>query len=232
MGMEKRRSWVLGTVTVLGLGLVVYASAHPVPWVWSPPIWNIEPVSLPTFSAPEEPSGLPALPETNPSPIWAWIFAGLGILAVLVILFFVVRLIVRTVRGIVSTHIENVPDVDSLGIGASLKGAGLNRLEVVDVVEEALRRLDQAPTPTDAVILAWLAFEEAAARHGMDRDPDQTPTEFTALILDHSPVPPSDAAKLRTLYSQARFSEIPTAPADVGQARGALEHIARSLEQT
>jgi len=230
--MEKRRSWVLGTGTVLGLGLVVYASAHPSHWVWSPPTWDVAPVPLPTFSAPEEPSGFETLPETNPSPIWAWIFAGLGILAALVILFFVVRMIVRAVRGIVSTRIEDVPDTDSLGTGASVNGAGLNRHEVVDVVEEALRRLDQAPTPTDAVILAWLAFEEAAARHGMDRDPAQTPTEFTALILDRSPVPPSDTAKLRTLYSQARFSTIPTAPDDVSQARGALEHIARSLEQT
>ena len=230
--MEKRRSWVLGTGIVLGLGLVVYAGAHPVPWVWSPPTWDIEPVPPPTLIAPEEPSGFDALPETSPSPIWAWVFTGLGVLAALAILFFVVRLIVRAIRGIVSTHIEDVPDVDSLGTGASLKGAGLNRHEVVDVVEEALRRLDQAPTPTDAVILAWLAFEEAATRHGMGRDPAQTPTEFTALILDRSPVPPSDATTLRTLYSQARFSTIPTAPADVGQARGALEHIARSLEQT
>ena len=232
MGMENRRSWILGVGTVLGLGLVVYASAHPAPWVWSPPEWDVAPVPLPTLSVPEEPSGFGTLPESNPSPIWAWIFIGLGILAALAILFFVVRLIVRTVRGIVSTHIEDVPDVDSLETGASLDGAGLNRHEIVDVVEEALRRLDQAPTPTDAVILAWLAFEEAASRHGMDRDPAQTPTEFTALILDRSPVPPSDAARLRTLYSQARFSTIPTAPADVGQARGALEHIARSLEQT
>jgi len=170
--------------------------------------------------------------DTGPSQIWTWILAVLGCLIALTVLFFLVRMIVQAIRALVTTRIDTMPDVDTLPTGMSFKGVGLTNHEVVDVVEEALRRLDQAPTPTDAVIQAWLAFEEAASRHGIYRDPAQTPTEFTALILDHSPVPPRDARTLRTLYLRARFSEIPTEPHDVAQAREALEHIARRLEET
>ena len=216
---------------VLGLGLIVYASAHPVDWVWSPPEWNFVPPVMPTLSEPENtPVFAEPPPETGSSHMW--ILATLGILAGLVLLFFVVRLIIRAVSGLLAARIEIVPSEDALPTGALLNGVGLTHHEVVDVVEEALRRLDAAPTPTDAVIQAWLAFEEAASRHGMTRDPAQTPTEFTAEILDRSPVPPFDAVRLRTLYLRARFSEIPTSPTDVGGARHALEHIARSLEQT
>jgi len=224
---------VLGIGVVLGLGLVAYASAHPAQWVWSPPEWNVTPAPMPTLPAPENPSVIDTLPPQTPSSaIWTWIFTALGVLAGLTVLFFLVRLVVRAVRALVETRIEKVPDKDVLTTGTTITGVGLNHQEVADVVEEALRRLDQAPTSTDAVILAWLAFEEAASRHGMGRDPAQTPTEFTALILDRSPVPAPDASTLRTLYLRARFSEIPTSTPDVVHAREALEHIARRLEQT
>ena len=231
MGMENRRSQILAVGGVLGLGLVAYASAHPTQWVWSPPEWDIVPIPLPTQSEPQESQPIDiVLPPAESSPIWTWVFTILGALAALAILFFVVRVVVRSVRALLQTRIEHIPDADSLATGMSVKGEGLTHHEVVDVVEEALRRLDEAPTPTDAVVQAWLAFEEAASRHGMDRDPAQTPTEFTALILAYSPVLPFDADELRTLYLRARFSTIPTAPADVAHARAALEHIARSLE--
>lgn len=213
------------------LGIVVYGSAHPSTWVWSPPQWDFTPAPLPY-----EPEDMPTPPplepseETPVSQVWLWIFRAMGIAIAAGILALVAWVIYRAVKALLTARVDAVPDTDRLPTGANMTGIALTPAEITDAVEEALRRIDQAETSTDAVIMAWLSFEEAASRHGMKRDPAQTPTEFTSALLENSPVPATETATLRTLYLRTRFSGQPADSGDVNQARRSLETIARSLE--
>jgi len=89
----------------------------------------------------------------------------------------------------------------------------------------------EARNPADAVVAGWLAFEEAAARRGWVREPQETTTEFTARLLSSSPAPAQPVATLRSLYQQVRFgSQIPTDD-DVAAARTALADIATHIDK-
>ena len=216
-------------LTTIGLALILYASGNHSAWVWHPPTWNFTPVypSMPpqddmqTYAPPND-----LQPPATPSPWLRWVWIGLGIAVALVALFFLARWLYRLISALASANIERVS-----GRGASVPvAATLTPQEVTDAIDEALRRLDDARTPTDAVVAAWLALEQTAARRDMKRDPAQTVTEFTAVLLENSAAPARDTATLRNLYLQARFSELATTPTDVQQARAALEHTARAIE--
>jgi len=229
MAARSHRLAPLGLAGV-ALGAVVYASGHPTPWVWAPPQWDFAPLDWPTLPPPVVPStGGEEAPPT-PSPVWGWVLAIVGVLVGLLLLVLLVRWLYRLIRALAGTRLEAQPDADAVGAGGTAAGRPLSALEVTDAVTEALRRLDAAPTTTDAVIQAWLALEEAAGRHGLGRDPASTPTEFTVSLLDRSAIPPADTVGLKQLYLRARFSDQPTSRADVADARAWLEHIAGSLE--
>ena len=220
----------IGIVAVgaLALAVAAYGAAHPSTWHWSLPQWNfggLEPPPQPTESASPAP-GFPT--DTTPPP--AWIPIALAILAGLVVLAILTLVVYRLVKAFLAVRIARMPAADQVDAGVGLAGARLTATQVADVVEEALARLDAAPTTTDAVIQAWLAFEEATARHGLVRGPAETATEFTEAVLERSAVPPADTEQLRTLYHRARFSDWVAGPDDVRRARAALEHIARTLE--
>ncbi|HYS36697.1 MAG TPA: DUF4129 domain-containing protein [Pseudonocardiaceae bacterium] len=96
----------------------------------------------------------------------------------------------------------------------------------------ALVRLRQRAggPPSDAVQEAWLVLEEAAAESGTARRPEQTSTEFTAVVLAAHDVDPGALATLRALYQRARFGR-PEAvtDADAERAIDALDRIADTL---
>ena len=94
--------------------------------------------------------------------------------------------------------------------------------------ERFLQR-DLASIDVDAVVAAWVELEKAAARHGWEREPAQTTTEFTAHLLAVSPAPTHHTTTLRRLYQHARFAHHPVTPHHVATARTALEAIAREL---
>jgi hypothetical protein len=210
------------------LALVAYGAAHPSRWVWSLPQWNPSPPPLPTLAAPS----LPEVGQVEPqgvSPVWESILATLGIALAVGIALALASWLIRLLRALARQRLARWPDPDQVPVGATV-AARLSTEQVADAVAEALRRLDQAGDPTDAVISAWLAFEEAAARHGVERGPAQTPTEFTMAVLARSQVPLGAVSRLRALYWGARFSAAAPSPAQVGQARAALAQIAGSWQ--
>lgn len=97
----------------------------------------------------------------------------------------------------------------------------------VDAADLELRR--PAVLPADAVIAAWVALEEAAARSGVPRHPAATPTEFTVAVLDRTPADPAAVRDLLDLYLRARFGIEPVGPADVERATAAVAVLARGL---
>jgi len=231
-GLAGRRPVALFVVASLCLAAVVYASAHPSPWVWAVPDWTFRPANLPTMPPMTMEPMTPGLPQPiTPSPIGRIIWIILGIAAAAAALALILRWLYHAIKALLTTHITPTPERDQLDIGPGLPGKPLTPQQVKDAVDEALERLDNAANPTDAVILAWLALEDAATRHGMTRSPAQTPTEFTATLLEMSAVPGVDTVNLRTLYLRTRFSNMAATSDDVRHARAWLLHIARAMDE-
>jgi len=215
---------------VVCLALVLVGAARPTTWTWQAPTWRLPQLSLPTLpSMAPAPSGnaLPQPPTVgaNGGVIGRIIVMILGLAALVVLAWFLRRLVV----GLLAARIDRVPKADALAV-SSLGAAQPVTAAVVDGVELALARLDAAGTPKDAVIAAWLALEETAAMHGIERSPAQTPTEFVLDLLQRSSAPVAATNQLRRLYHQARFSAADTAPAARASARQALAAIARHFE--
>ena len=95
-------------------------------------------------------------------------------------------------------------------------------------VTEARRYLAEIPHPTDAVIAAWLALEEAAATSGVTRGRAQTPTEFTVAVLERTDADPDATTELLTLYHRARFSGQAIGVDEVRRAGRCLGRLAAS----
>src|SRR5680860_1161507 len=97
-------------------------------------------------------------------------------------------------------------------------------------VAEARRFLAEIAGPSDAVIAAWLALEDAASASGVRRAPSQTPTEFTLAVLDRTNADPDATAELLALYHRARFSGHPIEAADVARASRCFGRLAASWD--
>jgi len=227
----RRLNPVIGAVAVLALIVVAAGLGSPFRLVETRDGLNI------TVPQPVAPSPLPMpIPEAAPIPTGEPGFP-LGQVVIVVALLVLLLLVLYTLwqlwqnRRRRQEELFRVEDVTA-DTGVDPPGGVVNLPALADAVEEALRRLDEVREPRDAVVAAWVELENAAARHGWERDPAQTPTEFTAHLLAVSPAPPSDTATLRRLYQQARFAEQPVTTGQVGQARTALESIARELEKS
>ncbi len=212
--------------------LVVLGAATATPWRTRAPqgLLDAAPGLLPEVSPPPTPSAtqeaepLGAGETTDP----ALVLLVALLLVVAVVLALVGRRILAALRAA-----EPPPEPDTTDVGRALADAtpAVTVDELQDAVTLALRRLDQAATPHDAVVAAWVSLEEAAAHHGTQRDPAQTPTEFTVTLLHDTPAPPEPVTTLRRLYHHARFTDRPVEAAQVSAARDALEAIARALEE-
>ncbi|WP_157720231.1 DUF4129 domain-containing protein [Friedmanniella luteola] len=95
-------------------------------------------------------------------------------------------------------------------------------------VREAQELLDTVVDPTDAVLAAWVALEDAAARSGVPRRPADTPTELTSRVLAATEADADAVTTLLGLYHRARFSAAGVGPAAVAEARRCLGVLSAS----
>lgn len=217
--------------TFLLVAVVVLGAATATPWRFSPPH-----LPTPELSMPDQ---APPSPDTSPSPTaqpleqsttdnrWLALIAAVLLgLFVAALLTFAVRKLLAVLRG----RTDTAPDNLTGGTTTGTLGHDVDLPELQDAVTRALAHLDGHARPRDAVVAAWVALEEAAARAGAHRDPAQTPTEFAGTVLAATPAPPAAVARLRTLYQRARFTDRPIDRPAVAQARAALADIARSLD--
>jgi len=212
---------MIGVLLVLGL---VAAALRPA--------WQVDPIDfkLPSRSAkvPTMPqgqrSGQPtAAPRVTPpghGPDLSWLrWVGLGLLIVAAAI--VVALIASRILAVRRMYAERpddelevvgeiTPDLPTLQQGAA----------------RAEERLLAVGNPTDAIIAAWLALEEAAEASGVPRQAAQTPTEFTADVLGRTGIDAEPVQTLLGLYLHARFSAQPASAADLDQARGCVRRLA------
>ncbi|MFC8599309.1 DUF4129 domain-containing protein [Isoptericola sp. NPDC057191] len=224
------------TVTLL-VALVVLGAATATPWRARVPDLVLP---APTASDPvvdRRPGDL--LPSDRPQAsfdVITWLVVALSIAGALFLAYLLVVLTRRILRALPDPDDD---DPDPLAPGTPTTGTptDLSLTQLQDAVATALAHVDQAATPHDAVVAAWVALEDTAATHGTTRTPAQTATEFTAHLLttqrhDGRTVPPTDVDTLRRLYQHARFTDRPVGPDDVHAARTALSHIARALDPT
>jgi hypothetical protein len=217
-------------LTCLLVTVVVLGAATATPWTLSPPQLPTPELTRPTVQQPSAATSPAPQPVQQPDQIDSrWIILVIATLLALLI----AALITLAVRKLLDLHREPVDtDPDHLAAGRSTAALGddVDLPELQDAVTRALAHLDGHPRPRDAVVAAWVALEEAAARAGTRRDPAQTPTEFTGTVLAATPAPADAVTRLRTLYQRARFTDRPVDNTSVDQARTALAEIARSLD--
>ncbi|MFD6141406.1 DUF4129 domain-containing protein [Promicromonospora sp. NPDC060271] len=219
------------TITLLLVTVVVLGAATATPWRFSPPHLPTPELSLPQQQPPPSPVPTPSsapqhLDEPTRDPRWITLITAilLGLL-VAALLGYATRKLLTILRA----RTDTTPDNLTAGTGTATTDDTVDLPELQDAVTRALAHLDGHARPRDAVVAAWVALEEAAARAGAHRDPAQTPTEFTGTVLANTPAPPAAVARLRTLYQRARFTDRPIDRTAVTQARTALADIARSL---
>ncbi|MGI5191531.1 DUF4129 domain-containing protein [Promicromonospora sp. CA-289599] len=220
------------TITFLLVTLVVLGAATAAPWHLNPPHLPTPELSMPQQQPPPSPEASPSpqpQPLDEPTRDDRWVVLVTAILLSLLLaalLTFAARKLLTILRG----QIDTTPDNLTGGTGTTTPDDTVDLPELQDAVTRALAHLDGHARPRDAVVAAWVALEEAAARAGTHRDPAQTPTEFTGTVLANTPAPPTAVARLRTLYQRARFTDRPIDRTAVTQARTALADIARSLD--
>lgn len=113
------------------------------------------------------------------------------------------------------------------GAGAMAAGDAEPELPpLLAAAQAALSALSVRGASADAVVAAWLAVEEGAARSGVQRRRAQTATEFTVAVLRRTSADPNAIATLRGLYLRARFSEQPATEADIAEAASCVRTLA------
>ncbi|MCF4120841.1 DUF4129 domain-containing protein [Antribacter sp. KLBMP9083] len=216
---------------LLLVALVVVAAAVTSPWRFQ--IDGAVPVPSISLGAPGA-SFSPA-PEgeegrQDPGTGIEWLSLVLGVLAV-VLLALVGVAIARRLNALNRDSTKLEPD--DLDTGDTILDTPDDAVDLPalqDAVTRALLFMDTHPAPRNAVVAAWVALEEEAARQGTDRDPAQTPTEFAGVLLDRTPAPADAVGRLRDLYHLARFTSRPVTPDQAAGARQALADIASALE--
>ncbi|MEA4942872.1 MAG: DUF4129 domain-containing protein [Propionicimonas sp.] len=216
---------------VAAIILVVLGAAFATPWVVTltiprfgpdePPEPMIPPMTLP----PQEPDRSDLASSETLERI---LLVLLAVLAVAIVGFAVARLVLR-LRGAWRLRDEPVAD-DQLDGALRDEVAAVDLASLATAVARAEAHLAGLAEPADAVTAAWVALEEEAALQGTSRDPAQTATEFTTVLLQRSPAPVDAVLLLRRLYQKARFTTHPITPADVVLARESLARIAAALD--
>lgn len=217
--------WLLVTVAVLG-------AATATPWTINPPRPAPQELDMPARSAPTASASAapPALEDTELVDNRWLLVIGAILLALLVaaLLTYATRHLVALLRQ----RPRIVKDKLTAGTTAPPQDTAVDLPELQDAVTRAMTHLEGHSRPRDAVVAAWVALEDAAARAGTHRDRAQTPTEFAGTVLAATPAPPTAVARLRTLYQRARFTDRPIDRTAVDAARAALTEIATSLDVT
>lgn len=114
-----------------------------------------------------------------------------------------------------------------------------DQVAVADIVPEVLleaalegeRRLSRG-TPTNAVIAAWVALEDACRTAGVRDDPSRTAAELVTTVLRSYRVDRSPLDTLAALYREARFSAHPIGEDQRTTARESLVQVQADLRRT
>lgn len=212
---------IVSTVAGIGVLGLIAAAVRP-EWQVSYHPFTQAPQAAPTPLAARGPTAVPtAVPRASPASSGAFgsvlLAVAIGLAVLLLALAFLLWLRAGR-RQRLAERADVLVDVDVLAPLPALRAG----------VAEAERRLLTESDPTNAIIAAWLALEEAAASSGVRRQPSQTPTEFTLGVVEGTGVDAEPVHGLLRLYHRARFSVVGSPPADLAAARRCVSELAAS----
>ena len=229
-GVSPSATMVRGGV-VAAIALAVLGAAFATPWVvtinlpaWGHPNQSM-PSTPPITVAPQEPTPDDRAMGQTLATVGAVL---VGALIAALVAWAVYRLVRRLRDAWRPQEHEIEPGV--LAADVPSEAVSVDLASLATALARARAHLEGHAAPSDAVVAAWVALEDEAALQGTAREPSQTATEFTSVLLQHSPAPPDAVATLRELYHRARFTSRPVSAADVVRARDALDRITRAID--
>lgn len=216
---------------IAAIVLVVLGAASATPWVVTLQIPRLEPSEPPVISIP--PITMPPQQPSEPGPAAQTIQTVLLVVLAVIVAAAVLLVLYRIVQRLREAWRPDDQQVDAEQVpGSSLlaEEISVDMASLATAVARAEAHLAGLAEPGDAVTAAWVALEDEAALQGTARDPAQTTTEFTLVLLQHTPAPAGAVSTLRRLYHKARFTTHPVTGDDVASARAALARIAAALD--
>ncbi|MGW9158409.1 MULTISPECIES: DUF4129 domain-containing protein [unclassified Microbacterium] len=224
---------LLPLVTVAGLFVVLMfiAAQQGLPQFRPLPGSEAEPVDGVTSEP--APVATPPVPTQEPedSPlrdVIGAIMATLVAIAVLTLLFFGARILIRHLRGLWRDRPfaqREGADIDASAMGATEVEAEPDTATIRRGIDQALRVIDLDPEPGDSIVAAWVGLEESAADAGAGRAPNETPSEFTVRIIGRREGISADVIMLLGLYERVRFGGLVAGEHDRATAASCLRGI-------
>ncbi len=229
--MGRRRSpGLIVAVALLGAGAVLgVLVAGPI--YIEQPRWNGKlvfptPPQQTMTPAPGDIGGRPAVEAMRVFTVLQYVlFALLALLVLYVLVRLLLRLRLRLgPRGAGSGPLADLP--------AGEAGGAVDAPVVRRGIARALAALDDVRDPSDAVVQAWLGFEDAAVAAGAARTPSETPTEYAVRIISRFDADRTSAEQLVRLYEDVRFGGRRADAETVATARACLLRLQASWTQT
>lgn len=152
------------------------------------------------------------------------VLTGLLLLALVVVTVAVVarlRLVMHRRRRLEATGLRGPP-------GVPLTDEAASEEAVAEALDAGMAVLATG-SPRNAVVAAWVALEEAAARAGVVGDPADTATDLVLRMLAAHPVDRETLERLAVLYREARFSGHDLTERHRAEARRCLERLQLQL---
>ena len=161
-------------------------------------------------------------------PLWlrilVWAFEAVVLAAVVVVVAWVARRVVRALLHALRRREEEPAevDVDQLPPPERLAAA-----IVADAADQD--QLLREGEPRNAIVSAWLRFEVQGERAGLGRRPWETSSEYALRVLDLVSADTGAVNELAELYREARFSDHPVEERHREAALAALARIRASM---
>jgi hypothetical protein len=218
----------VGAVVCLAV-VMVAAGVQGVPR-FDPPEWDFGGDGgqvMPSFSAPppETPVDLLHPQETGDGgSVVGWILLALAVAIVAVLLFFLIRALVRAWLARVPLRTADAPGAETFAAGGAPDPEAAAP-EIRRGIAFARRAIDEHEMPSDAIVAAWVGLEQSATDAGLVRGTAETPAEFALRIVAHREAIAGEARELLGLYERVRFAGRVATEHDRAAARRALEAI-------
>jgi hypothetical protein len=219
VGLRRGGSGLIVAVVILAVGVVVGV-------LLAGPIFIEQPRWTGQLAPPPPPTRTPLPAETpgRPDQSMHWVQlvqnALYALLAVAVLLL-LLRALMRMRLRWGARRSDRVTVMADVVVGSS-DGGIIEAPVVRRGIARALAALDEQRDPSDAVVQAWLGFEDAAVAAGAARRPSETPTEYAVRIISRFDADRAAAEQLVHVYEDVRFGGRRADAAAVATARRCL----------
>src|SRR5690606_32578018 len=207
------RRWLTPALAVVFLLAVMTAASVQGTPRFNPPEWDFGSSAgqlVPTMSAGpiENPmADLMPLESNDNGSVVGWILLALAGALVGVLLFFLVRALVRAWLARTPRREAEAPGLEVFS-SAREPDPEAAAPEIRRGIAFARRVIDEHEMPSDAIVAAWVGLEQSASDAGLVRGTAETPAEFAIRIITHRDSIAAHAHELLRLYERVRFAGV------------------------